>query len=403
MRILFITPRIPFPPRKGDQLRAFHQLKGLKKLGHEIHLISYGDQPDPAPEISALCSKVFLVDFKKLTAVKNMVAGMAKSSPLQVSYYVSEEFRKTIKEVVQHFEYDIVHTQLVRTSPYYGELKSLPNVIDFVDSISLNLNRRKDFKRSLINPFLAYEAKAVSQMEKKAVQEFDGSIFISNVDKNNVEGRSEAVTSISNGVDLDYFHYQYQLPTERNLIFVGNMSYEPNRHGVKHFIEKIYPLIKQKISDFTFYIVGREPTKELIQLCKDKKDIVVTGEVDDIRDYLHDARLFVCPLKTGAGVQNKVLEAMSAGVPVLTTSIVNDPIGAVEGESVVVRNSDQEFADAVVDLLSDTDTLEDMRSNARSFVEKNYDWDTLHLKLQEFYYDTIARRNGNYRKTAING
>ncbi|RXZ01586.1 glycosyltransferase [Fictibacillus sp. S7] len=403
MRILFITPRIPFPPRKGDQLRAYHQLKGLSELGHEIHLISYSDQPVPAKEISSFCSKFFPVNFKKMSAVKNMLVGMAANNPLQVSYYLSEEFRKTIKEAVQTCHYDIVHTQLVRTSPYFNELKALPNVIDFVDSISLNLTRRKAFKKSIINPFLTYEAKAIQRLEKKAVQDFDGSIFISNVDKNNVERRSTTVTSISNGVDLNYFHYQHQLPANRNLIFVGNMSYEPNRHGVHHFIEHIYPLIKQKIADFTFYIVGREPTKELIHLCKDKKDIIVTGEVDDIREYLHQSKLFVCPLKTGAGVQNKVLEAMSAGVPVLTTSIVNDPIGAVNSKSVIVRDNDQAFADAVVNLLADTDKLEELRNNARAFVEENYHWDSLNKKLEQFYLDTISRRNSEFDKRVING
>ncbi|SDN07889.1 sugar transferase, PEP-CTERM/EpsH1 system associated [Fictibacillus solisalsi] len=403
MRILFITPRIPFPPRKGDQLRAFNQLKGLKQLGHDIHLISYSDQPVPVTEISSLCSKFFPVKFNKISAMRSMLAGMTANSPLQVSYYLSEEFRKTIKEAVQTCHYDILHTQLVRTSPYFDELKELPNVIDFVDSISLNLTRRKAFKKSIINPFLTYEAKAIQRMEKKAVQEFDGSIFISHVDKNNVERSSPKVISISNGVDLDYFHYQHQLPANRNLIFVGNMSYEPNRHGVHYFIEHIYPLIKQKITDFTFYVVGREPTKELIQLCKDKKDIIVTGEVDDIREYLHQSRLFICPLKTGAGVQNKVLEAMSAGVPVLTTSIVNDPIGAVDSRSAVVRDSDQDFADAVVNLLSDTEKLEEIRINARAFVEENYHWDSLNKKLEQFYLDTISRRNSEFGKRVING
>ncbi len=401
MHILFIAPRIPFPPRKGDQLRAYHQLKGLKKLGHDLHLICYSDEEEVPEELKNLCSRIMTVKFKKSAAIMKIAAGMMTNTPVQVSYYESNAFRQAIKEAVSTHPYDVVHTQLVRTYPYFEELKELPNVLDFVDSISLNLSRRIAFKKSITNPLIKHEARTIHLMERQAMECFDGSIFISNVDRNYVGDEAQHVATISNGVDLHYFSYQKKLSEQNNLIFVGNMSYEPNRQGVKYFIENIYPHIMRKTKDFTFYVVGRDPTPDLIQLCRDKPNITVTGEVDDIRDYLAKAKLFVCPLKTGAGVQNKVLEAMSAGIPVLTTSIVNDPIGAVESESVVVRNQDQEFADAAVDLLSDQNKLEDLRQSARSFVEENYEWDRLNQKLEQFYRETMYKRNNVFGKESI--
>ncbi|MFC0187286.1 glycosyltransferase [Fictibacillus aquaticus] len=391
MRILYITPRVPFPPRKGDQLRSYQQLKGLHKLGHDIHLISFGQGTVPQ-ELAKICSKVDLVPFSKITALKNTVIGLKNSSPLQVAFYTSENFTRTIDHAIRNNYYDIVHSQLVRTFPYFHSIKELPNVIDFVDCISLNLNRRTAFTRSLLNPVFSFESKRIARLEKAAAVCYDGGIFISKVDKAAVTSDS-TVTTISNGVDLDYFSYQHEFTSENNVVFVGNMSYAPNREGVKHFIQNIYPHIK--ITEFKLYIVGREPTKDIIALSGKYPNIVVTGEVPDIRTYLRRAKLFVCPLQTGAGVQNKVLEAMAAGVPVLTTSIVNDPIGGRDNDTIFVRNSDKDFAASITELLSKPAQLEQTRAAARQFVEQHYRWERLNRQLEQFYRDVIQKKRLN--------
>ncbi|MCM3717685.1 glycosyltransferase [Fictibacillus phosphorivorans] len=392
MKVLFASPRLPYPPIKGDQLRAYNQLKGLKSLGHEVHLISFGTENSIPYELQQLCKEVTVVPFKKTEAVKNMFTGLFKGWPLQMSLYHSHEMHQALTKAASQYEFDIVHHQLVRLFPYHSSIRHLPNVIDFVDSISLNLNRTIHMKKSLANPILRWEARNVHKMEQLASYHYDAGVFISDVDKNNVSLNRNTLTSIANGVDLDYFSYQKQLTNHNNLIFVGNMSYAPNREGVKYFIHNIYPLIKERRKDFTFYIVGRNPTKDLLRLCEKYENIVVTGEVEDVREYLWKSKLFVCPLKMGAGLQNKVLEAMSCGTPVITTSIVNDPIGGKHGKNIVVCDQDKEFADAVVRLLADMPQLEGMRKEARSFVENNFQWKHLNEQLVELYRRTINNK-----------
>ncbi|MBH0156563.1 glycosyltransferase [Fictibacillus sp. 5RED26] len=391
MKILFVSPRFPYPPKKGDQLRAYNQMKGLKALGHEVHLISFGNQQPIPNEVRQLCSKVTIVPFSKRTAVRNMFLGLFKKWPLQTSLYYSNKLLQILRIETSKEQYDIVHHQLVRLYPYQSSINHVPNVIDFVDSISLNLKRSAQLKKSLINPLTRWEAKNVHNMEQVASSRYDGGIFISDIDKNNVSLNRDTLTTIANGVDLEYFSYQKHLTTKNNIVFVGNMSYSPNRAGVKYFIKHIFPLIKEKLEDFTFYVVGRNPTKDLIRLCEKHKNIVLTGEVDDVRKYLWNAKLFVCPLKSGAGLQNKVLEAMSCGTPVITTSIVSEPIKAKDNQSIIVRDRDEEFAEKIIELLSDPMKLNDVRKEARTFVETNYKWEHLNHQLIDFYNMTISK------------
>ncbi|ANC78845.1 hypothetical protein ABE65_019385 [Fictibacillus phosphorivorans] len=391
MKILFVSPRFPYPPKKGDQLRAYNQLRGLKALGHEVHLISFGKQQPIPNEVHQLCKKVTIVPHSKRTAIKSMFLGLFKKWPLQTSLYYSNELLQILRNETSKEQYDIVHHQLVRLYPYQSTINHVPNVIDFVDSISLNLKRSAQLKKSLINPITRWEAKNVHNMEQVASSRYDGGIFISDIDKNNVSLNRDTLITIANGVDLKYFSYKKQLTTKNNFVFVGNMSYAPNRDGVKYFIKHIFPLIKEKMEDFTFYVVGRNPTQDLIRLCAKHKNIVLTGEVDDVRKYLWDAKLFVCPLKSGAGLQNKVLEAMSCGIPVITTSIVSEPIKAINDQSIIVRDRDEEFAEKIVDLLSDPMKLNDIRKEARTFVESNYKWEHLNHQLIDFYKMTINK------------
>jgi polysaccharide biosynthesis protein PslH len=389
LKVLFVSPRLPYPPVKGDQLRAYNQLKGLKSLGHDVHLISFGTKESISYELQQICKEVTVVPFSKSEAVKNMFTGLFKGWPLQMSLYFSHELLQALTKAASQNDFDIVHHQLVRLLPYHSSISHIPNVIDFVDSISLNLNRTIHTKKSLANPVIRWEANNIHKMEQLASYQYDAGIFISEVDKNNVSLNRRTLTSIANGVDLDYFSFQNELTRDNNLIFVGNMSYAPNREGVKYFINNIYPLIKERLKDFTLYVVGRNPTKDLIRLCEKYENIVVTGEVEDVRKYLWKSKLFVCPLKMGAGLQNKVLEAMSCGIPVITTSIVNDPIGAIHGKNIVVCDQDKEFADSVLQLLSDSPRLEKVRTEARRFVEHNFQWKHLNEQLVETYKRTI--------------
>ena len=194
---------------------------------------------------------------------------------------------------------------------------------------------------------------------------------------------------VPNGVNLEYFqpNNDYSYNTKK-IVFLGAMDYYANVDGVIYFHDKIFPIIKKEIPDIKFYIVGSSPTKAVQKLAS--KDVIVTGFVDDVREYLKDACVCTVSLRIARGIQNKILEAMASGIPVVTSPICNDGIAAVDGENILVGKTPQDFARHVIDILSKQDLRDKFARNGRKFVEENYSWETNLNRLEKLFIDTCS-------------
>lgn len=392
MKVLFISARFPYPPLRGDQVRAYHQLRLLGSK-HQITLFSLTDIPVSAEArqtIESFCERVVTFPLRKPRMVISLLSKIFSTYPLQTAIYQIPDLQKAIRHVLETQGYDLVHIQLARMAPYVENEVSVPRVIDLIDALSLNMERRYYHDRGPLKWMAFLEWKRMQQYERIICQKFDHVTVVSPVDAQTI-GSYPNLTININGVDLSRLLFSNGEREPYTIIFSGNMGYFPNVNAVLWFSQQVLPHIKAAIPQVKFYIVGARPAQEIQQLAKHNANIVVTGFVDDLSVFLQRAGVAVAPMNAGSGQQFKVIEAMACGTPVVTTSKVLNSIEAVDGEHLLVADNADIFARQVIKLLQDSNLAGTLALNARRLVEEKYAWERSVENLEEIYYSIFKR------------
>jgi sugar transferase (PEP-CTERM/EpsH1 system associated) len=408
MKILFITPRFPYPPLKGDQVRSYNQIRILSQR-HSITLLSFienSEELNYVPMLRRLCSHIETVELGSLRSYLNVLWGIFSPLPLQIHYYYSPEMENRIRAVIENDGFDVVHVQLIRMAPYRAHFDEMPTVMDFIDALSLNMERRYRCDKGVLRLGAYIEWRRIKNYEREVCKQFDGVIVVSPVDK-------EAMGSFANisvnplGVDTETFTFVSGWREPYSIIFTGNMGYFPNIEAMHYFVREAFPLIRLRIPEVRLYIVGANPPRNIRKLSADE-NIMVTGFVDSIHEYLARTAVAVCPVRAGSGMQFKILEAMSTGVPVVATEYALKAIQATPGENIIVANEPAEFAHRVVELLKNPSLRQRLATNARQLIEKKYTWEISVRQLERIYEAAItahALKRGNMqadRETKLN-
>jgi len=388
LKILFVTPRLPYPPYKGDKLRTWHFIRELSKE-HTVDLLSFVESDEERQytcELKKHCRNVKTVLLPKWWSVFKMLSGLLSLVPFQVLYYSSLRMHFHLKRLLAREKYDVVHVVLVRMLEYAAECRDVPVVIDHIDALSLNIQRRMDNTRNPLKRLAFWwESKKLKIYEKKCERLQTFGVITSPVDANALNHHWSAV--ISNGVSTEDFRPE-NVEKKFDAIFTGNMSYFPNVDAVQHYQKNVLPLVCERREDHQCYIVGIEPSKD-VQAAHDGKNMVVTGFVEDLVGYLNRACLFVAPLQAGTGIQNKVLEAMSCGLPVVSTSYGNAGIQARHGCEVLIADDPQRFCDAVIELLNNPQYAKRLGKSARELVKRRFSWTAAAQRLAASYRQAI--------------
>lgn len=295
--------------------------------------------------------------------------------------YYTREVRKN--------DYDIIHLQLARMMPYVTKWRRAPIVVDFVDTLSLNMRRRLVREKLLVKPLLFYEWLKMKHYEANLVTHFNGAVISSPVDRNALP-YGDKVEVVPNGVDIDYFRYTSTSHREsETIIFTGNMGYFPNVDAVTYFCRYIFPQIKRNLPDVRFRIVGYSPRPVISKLRTFDGSIEVTGFVDNIANELGRASIAVAPMQSGSGVQNKILEAMATGTPVVATKLATHAIDLQAGRDIMIADRPSEFANVVVRVLKDRLLRHRLGLSGRKLVEQKHSWARVVGKLENVYQKTI--------------
>ena len=385
MKILVLTSRFPYPLEKGDKLRIYYQIRELHRAGYEVQLVSLTEEKVKKADyqqVKAFCSKIFIFRITRFSvfmhAVFNILKGIKR--PFQVAYFYDFSIKNAIDQIIETEKPGHIHCHLARMSAYI-EHKTLPKTLDFMDAFGAGTMRRADISPFYIRPFWRIEARLMQRYEQYIASKFDFSTIISKQDKERLPFASTSKTLhvIPNGVDVDFFdrsdfqNHNNTIEKKYDICFVGNLGYYSNVEAVRFLIKKIVPLVKAQKPNVSILLAGARPTAEIWGFENDH--IKVISWLDDIREAYAQSRTLVAPLMHGIGQQNKILEAMAMHVPVVSTSRVNNAIGATPETEILVADTEGVFAEQILRLLQDIDLQSLMSDNGRAYVEKRYSWD----------------------------
>jgi polysaccharide biosynthesis protein PslH len=393
MRILFVSSRLPWPLDRGDRLICYHRLRTLSK-NNKITLITFYQSPEEVmllSKISPFCEKIYPIYLPKWKIVINIFKCLFnRRIPFQSACYLSSEFQLKINEILKAFEFDVVHYFLLRVAEYSVPAE-LPKVVELIDSMQLNLLSRLDLEKPLRKVLFREELRRLSVYEKQIMDKFDHSILVSEKDKEYFGSNHDQISIVPNGIDFNVFK-----PIDKNglysnvvnIIFSGNMSYIPNIQAIQWFVNNCWDAILQQCTDAQLIIAGVEPVKEIIKLEKNKR-IKVTGKVESMAETIAQADISIVPMQSGSGMQNKILEAMACGIPIVASTFGLGTIKAINNESILIADTPSEFIDRVILLIEDQSKRERIGLNALKFVKNNHNWDLGGEKIQSIY-DKLA-------------
>lgn len=393
MNILFLTARLPYPLYKGDKLRAYYQIKHLSKR-HDVYLLSFIESEEEyqyIDELKQYCRDVCVVLLKPLQSYWNVIANLFSSIPAQTAYYYSKDMLKAANEIIGSGKIDLVHVQLFRMAPY-ADKQNIPKVIDLQDSFSLGIKRLIGSGITWRHPVSFLEYIKVRTYERKVVSRYDRALIISEVDKASLMNGSN-VEVVPNGVNLcgpRAPDHDTRRGVPKRLIFTGNMAYYPNVDAVRYICSSIWPLLKERYGALQLFIVGIDPVRAVRKL--QTEDITVTGYVQDMRATLEKADIYLAPFRMGRGVQNKILEALAAGLPVVTTDIGNEGIDAENGKSIIVENTVEGLVDAIGTLIENPAYYRTIVGGGLEFVRRNFAWEKVIDQLDHTYMSVMRSK-----------
>ncbi len=392
MRLLVTTFRFPTDLCTGDKTTIHHMLKYLA-LRHEITFLSFASSdltPGEMELVAPYCKRVEVLRLPRWRSVTNCVRGLFSADPLQTWYFRSPEMHQRIAQVIREEQIELAYGYHLRSAQYLKKVSTCPRILDLKPVQSLNLRRMKDH---VSNPFRKFvykqECDRVSRYEPQLARAMDLCLVISETDRQEIDPSNEQKNLRINphGLDTSLFAPDPECPQQPGtLIFTGNMNYDPNVDAAKSFCEQVYPLIKQQYPAVKLRIAGKSPQPSVLALAADPS-ITVTGFVDDIRTETRAVQIAIAPMRIAAGLQNKVLESMAVGLPMVMTPIANEGIGAVPERDALVAGSPDEFARQVVRLLNSQEERIRISKAAREFIQSSWSWETHFEDLENWMYE----------------
>lgn len=354
-----------------------------------MHLLTFTESADDkkhVPVLQEIFAEVHTVHLPKWRAGLHCVQGLWSNMPLQVLYFQSSEMKKALNKLLAANVYDGIHVQHLRMAPYLRYRKDLPCILDLPDAFSLYWKRRQAIDKNVFwNAFEKIEQQRLQDFEA-VINDYKLSLVCSQEDLEYLEKLHGAknLKLLPNGVDTTTFYFkEHDYAHDRTLLFTGNMDYAPNVDAVIYFVEEILPVIHRRFPDVQFIIAGQRPLEKVKALASDK--VSVTGFVKDLADMYNRSSVVVAPLRFGAGTQNKVLEAMAMGVPVVCSEVGFKGLGINDGDGAFMRKEKNDFAEKVVELLASEALRKDTGEKGMMVIKEKFDWNVIAGKLESYF------------------
>lgn len=381
--ILFLVHRLPYPPNKGDKVRSFNLLKHLAAK-HRVFLGTFIDDPQDeayVDQLPAYCADMHIARLSPRVAKLRSLSGLLTKQALTLPYYRNAGLQAWVDRTLREQKIDVAVIFSSAMAQYVNGVPDLRTLVDFVDVDSAKWTQYALNHRWPLSWLYRREGERLLAFERSVAQRATHSFFVTENETElfcrNAPECIGRVGAMCNGVDAEFFSPDHVLPSpyapdERPLVFTGAMDYWPNIDAVTWFASEVLPQLLQRWPGLRFYIVGRSPTPAVQALACEH--VVVTGTVDDVRPYLQHAAVVVAPLRLARGIQNKVLEAMAMGLPVVASQECSGSVDAVPGWDFLTAKSVEDYQREIEALLNSPDRALTIGMAARAQVLARYSW-----------------------------
>jgi len=399
-KILFLTPDLPYPPHQGAAIRSFNLIKNLAAR-HEIHLLSFIQEDNTLERtgpLSGYCSSIATVPLGSRSATRRALSVLCSAKPDMALRLPSPQFANQLRIRVMRERFDFVQVEAIEMAQYGLAVKKMslpsPPVVIFDDINAEYLLQRRAFETDVKHPRLWLGAfysllqwQKLRHYEAKACRRMDRVVVVSQADRKALQRLLPDLEStvVPNGVDTGYYlPVDTEKESDSTLVFTGKMNFRPNVDAVIWFTQKVWPLIQSEFPEARFRVVGRNPHPRLKPL-RELPGITLTGYVEDIRPHIAEAGVYVVPLRVGGGTRLKVLEAMSMGKAIVSTSLGCEGIDITPGQELLIADEPLYFAKEVVSLMRDHRRRRELALAARRLVEVRYDWQHITSLMERVY------------------
>lgn len=374
-------------------------VRHLHQAGHRVTVASLsrdGQETAECQGIADYCTDYVLCETNETMQKIRMVGRLFTSDPSSMGYFYSPELAAKIKALLAGEEFDLIMVFSSSAAQYVEHVTHIPKILDFCDMDSQKWLAYAHYKNWPLSMGYRLEGHKLERDEKRLAGKFDLCTCATDFEVDTLDGYGTGVASarFSNGVDCEFFAPTDVPYKKHSISFVGRMDYYPNAVCVANFCHQILPKVREKYPDVTFSIIGAAPTQAVMDLGK-LPGVTVTGTVDDIRPHVQQSALMVAPLVIARGTQNKILEGMAMGVPVLSSVLAARGVDAVMGEHLLAATAADEYVGAVSRIFEDDALRRSLGQAGRERVMACHNWETNMAKLDEI----IDQCRADFRKT----
>lgn len=403
MKILMLTPYLPFPDSSGGQIRSYNLIKGLSKK-HKITLFSLikdDSERKFIPELEKYCTKVRVFKRSKSPwTLRNIFLTGFGPYPFLVIRNLSPTEKIAVKEEIQNVHYDLIHAETFYVMPHIPETKIPILLVEQTIEYLVYKHYVQSTKNPILRSILSLDVAKLRFWETKFWKKADGVVAVSESDKREMLKLVPRlkVDLVANGVNLDFFREKDDWQSsEPRILFIANFKWLQNVEAAELLLKEVFPIVHAKNPKVKVWVVGQH-IPEGIQAYKSDDVLIDNLKEDDqegIRNAYYQSSVFVSPLKGPGGTRLKHLAAMAAKLPLVTTTVGAEGLDATDGKQVLIRNSSKEIAEATIEILENAELAEHIALEARKLVEEKFSWYKMGEYLEKIYEKTGTLNNNS--------
>jgi polysaccharide biosynthesis protein PslH len=395
MRILYLCHRFPFPPARGGKIRPFNMIRHLDKR-HEVVVVSLARSRGEALAgcgIAAHCTRYHAGSISRAAAVARMALRLPTPTPSSMGYFLSPEAVRHVRSELARNDFDLVFVHCSSVAPYVEDFRGAGKILDFGDMDSQKWLAYAEFRPFPLSLGYRLEGIKLRRAEERLARKFDTCTCTTRMELETLEsyGAARRTDWFPNGVDSEYFQPSAEPYEPDTISFVGRMDYFPNQQCMDAFCRMTLPLVRARRPRVKLRIIGANPSRAIRRLGS-IPGVTVTGSVPDVRPHVRSTAVNVAPLAIARGTQNKILEAMAMGVPVVASVLAAGGVDAVPGRDLLTASTPRECADAIVRLLEDPEERRRFADAARERVLSHHTWERSMRELDRIVDECLTTR-----------